>query len=57
MDISIFSANGGAASGPHTRLLCAGLRLLHGEGFHARTKIKKSKKVYSRERKHREELG
>lgn len=27
-------------------------RLLHGEGFHARTKIKKSKKVYSRKRKH-----
>lgn len=27
-------------------------RLLHGDGFHARTKIKKSKKVYSRKRKH-----
>lgn len=27
-------------------------RLLHGDGFHSRTKIKKSKKVYSRKRKH-----
>jgi len=27
-------------------------RILHGDGFHARTKIKKSKKVYSRKRKH-----
>lgn len=27
-------------------------RLLHGDGFHARTRIKKSKKVYSRKRKH-----
>ena len=32
-------------------------RLLYGDGFHARTKIKKSKKVYSRKRKHREDLG
>jgi hypothetical protein len=29
-------------------------RILHGDGFHARTKIKKSKKVYSRKRKHRD---
>lgn len=29
-------------------------RLLHGDGFHARTRIKKSKKVYSRKRKHRD---
>ena len=29
-------------------------RQLHGDGFHARTKIKKSKKVYSRKRKHRD---
>jgi len=28
-------------------------RLLHGDGFHARTRIKKSKKVYSRKAKHR----
>ena len=27
-------------------------RLLHGDGFHARTRIKKSKKTYSRKRKH-----
>lgn len=27
-------------------------RILHGDGFHARTKIKKSKKVYNRKRKH-----
>lgn len=27
-------------------------RLLHGDGIHARTRIKKSKKVYSRKRKH-----
>ncbi|MCR4811665.1 MAG: hypothetical protein K5867_03600 [Bacteroidales bacterium] len=27
-------------------------RLLHGDGFHARTRIKKSKKVYRRKRKH-----
>jgi hypothetical protein len=27
-------------------------RILHGDGFHARTKIKKSKKVNSRKRKH-----
>ena len=27
-------------------------RLLQGDGFHARTRIKKSKKVYSRKRKH-----
>lgn len=32
-------------------------RQLLGDGFHARTKIKKSKKVYSRKRKHREDLG
>lgn len=32
-------------------------RLLHGDGFHARTKIKKSNKIYSRKRKHREDLG
>lgn len=31
-------------------------RLLHGDGFHARTKIKKSKKVYSRKRKHLDNL-
>lgn len=29
-------------------------RLLQGDGFHARTRIKKSKKVYSRKRKHRD---
>lgn len=27
-------------------------QLLLGDGFHARTRIKKSKKVYSRKRKH-----
>ena len=27
-------------------------RLLLGDGFHARTKIKKSKKIYNRKRKH-----
>ena len=27
-------------------------RLLLGDGFHARTKIKKSKKVYCRKKKH-----
>lgn len=27
-------------------------RMLLGEGFHTRTRIKKSKKVYSRKRKH-----
>ncbi len=27
-------------------------KLLYGEGFHARTKVKKSKKVYSRKKKH-----
>lgn len=32
-------------------------RLLLGEGFHAHTKIKKSKKVYCRKRKHREDFG
>lgn len=32
-------------------------RLLHGDGFHARTRIKKNKKLYSRKRKHREDLG
>ncbi len=31
-------------------------KLLYGEGFHARTKVKKSKKVYSRKRKHREDV-
>lgn len=31
-------------------------RLLHGDGFHTRTKIKKSKKVYSRKRKHLDNL-
>lgn len=31
-------------------------RILHGDGFHARTKIKKSKKVYSRKRKHLDNL-
>ena len=30
-------------------------RLLLGDGFHARTRIKKSKKVYSRKTKHRDE--
>ena len=28
--------------------------LLHGDGFHARTKIKKNKKLYSRKKKHRD---
>ena len=28
-------------------------RLLLGDGFHSRTRIKKSKKVYSRKEKHR----
>ena len=28
--------------------------LLLGDGFHAHTKIKKNKKVYSRKRKHRD---
>ena len=27
-------------------------KLLLGDGFHARTRVKKSKKVYSRKRKH-----
>lgn len=27
-------------------------RLLLGDGFHARTRIKKSKKIYSRKKKH-----
>lgn len=31
-------------------------RLLQGDGFHARTRIKKSKKVYSRKRKHLDNL-
>lgn len=31
-------------------------RLLHGDGFHARSRIKKSKKVYCRKKKHREDL-
>lgn len=30
-------------------------RLMLGDGFHARTRIKKSKKVYSRKTKHRDE--
>ena len=30
--------------------------LLFGDGFHAHTKIKKSKKVYSRKRKHLDNL-
>lgn len=30
-------------------------RLLHGDGFHARTKIMKSKKLYCRKRKHRKQ--
>lgn len=30
-------------------------RLMLGDGFHARTRIKKSKKVYSRKAKHRDE--
>lgn len=30
-------------------------RLLLGDGFHARTRIKKSKKVYSQKVKHRDE--
>ncbi len=28
-------------------------RLLFGDGFHARTRVKKNKKVYCRKRKHR----
>lgn len=28
-------------------------RMLHGDGFHARTRVKKSKKLYTRKRKHR----
>jgi len=32
-------------------------RLLLGDGFHSRTRIKKSKKVYRRKRKHREDFG
>lgn len=31
-------------------------RLLYGNGFHARTKIKKSKKVYCRKKKHRKQI-
>ena len=31
-------------------------RLLYGNGFHARTKIKKSKKVYCRKKKHHRQL-
>ena len=31
-------------------------RLLYGDGFNARTRIKKSKKVYSRKRKHLDNL-
>ncbi|MBQ7711624.1 MAG: hypothetical protein IJT39_07355 [Bacteroidales bacterium] len=27
-------------------------QLLHGDGFHARTRVRKSKKVYCRKRKH-----
>ena len=32
-------------------------RLLLGDGFHSRTRIKKSKKVYCRKRKHRDVFG
>ena len=32
-------------------------RLLLGDGFHARTRVKKSKKIYSRKRKHNNDNG